>query len=159
MTLISYFASGARDTIWLALVYAVLQLVVFILSFKYGVGGLGKLDVACLIGAFMGIAGWIITDNPVVALYLSIFAELMGWLPLFKKVYAQPKTENTLSWVIGTVAAFVNLFALTSWHITMSLYPLYIFATQAILVLLLVFPGVRMRPRKASRLAEELERF
>jgi hypothetical protein len=95
VTLFSYFASGARETIWAVLVYAILQIFILILSFKYGMGGFGRLDLICLGGAIAGIIGWLLTNNPAVALYLSIASEFLGYVPLFKKAYTQPETENT----------------------------------------------------------------
>src|SRR5579863_7747282 len=52
---LSYFSAGARTTIWLPLTYALLGYIVFILSFKYGVGGFNLLDLVCLGVSFIGI--------------------------------------------------------------------------------------------------------
>jgi hypothetical protein len=149
VTLFSYFATGARETIWVALVYAVLQISVFALSFKYGMGGFGKLDITCLSGAFIGIIFWIVTDNPAIALYVSIAAELLGWIPLLKKTYSQPETENTLSWVIGAIAACLNLFALTTLRFDIALYPIYVVISEGLVALLLIFPKLRYHAKES----------
>ncbi len=144
VTLFSYFATGARQTIWIALVYALLQLFIFALSFKYGMGGFGKLDSICLSGALLGVIAWLATDNPAIALYTSIAAEFLGYVPLFKKAYIHPQTENTLSWVLGLIAACLNLFALTTLRLDIALYPLYVVLSDGIVVGLLILSRWRI---------------
>ncbi len=145
VTLLSYFAAGARETIWILFVYAIFQIVVFILSLKYGMGGFNKLDIACLGGATLGILLWAITKNPLTALYITIFVEFLGWIPTAKKVYLIPTTENTLSWSIASIAALLNLFALTSLRPQISLYPIYLFLGDFIIAFLLLFPKLRFK--------------
>ncbi len=146
VTLLSYFAAGARETIWILFVYTVLQIAVFILSLKYGMGGFNKFDIICLGGATLGMLLWIITKNPLTALYLAVFSEFLGWVPTVKKVYLFPETENTLSWSIGAVATLLNLFALTSLKPEISLYPIYLFLGEFIITFLLLFPKMRYQP-------------
>jgi hypothetical protein len=149
--LASYFASGARNTIWFILSYTIMQFVVFALSFKCGMGGLSKLDILCTAGAFIGIALWIITKNPLTALYISLTVEVIGFLPTFRKSYLHPHTENTLSWSLCTVGAIVNLFAITSYALNIALYPFAILACDALVASLLLFPR-RFRSEKLVRL-------
>ncbi len=142
--LLSYLASGATDTIWIPLAYTTFQTVVFILSFKYGMGGLNKLDIACLTGAVIGIILWIITKNPTTTLYISIFLEVLGFIPTFKKSYLYPKTENTLSWSIAAIASTLNLLAVTSFRPEIFLYPIYLFLSDGGMAILLLFPKLRL---------------
>jgi len=148
----SYLASGARETVWTALAYAIVQIGIFGLSFKYGMGGFSKLDMICIGGAVLGIVGWITTKDPAIALYLSIFSEFLGYVPLFKKSYLHPRTENTLSWVIGLVASCLNVFALTSTQFNVVLYPVYVVLCDGLVVSLLVFSKHRVR-HKETRVA------
>jgi hypothetical protein len=143
VTLLSYFASGARETIWVLAVYTILQIGVFLLSLKYGMGGLEKVDLVCLAGAILGIVAWTATKDPVMALYISIAVEFLGWLPLIKKVYLHPKTENTLSWSLAGLAALLNLFALTSLQPDIISYPIYLFLSEGAIAILLLFPHLR----------------
>ncbi|MGI8419430.1 MAG: hypothetical protein ACR2LN_02185 [Candidatus Levyibacteriota bacterium] len=146
--LFSYFASGARATIWIPLAFAIGQMFIFLLSIKYGFGGAGKLDILCLVGAFVGILSWIITKNPVAALYLSIVVKFLGLIPTIKKSYYHPKTENTLSWAIITLGSFLNLFALTSFNPVISVYPIYLFVSEIVVIMLLFFPTLRLKQVK-----------
>jgi len=141
----SYLASGARDTIWLVLVYTIFQTFVFLLSFKYGMGGFNKLDLICLFGAATGIVLWIITKNPATALFISIFIEFLGLVPTLKKSYLYPKTENTFAWSIAALAAIFNIFAITSFRPEIAVYPFYILLGDGTVALLLLFPTLRLR--------------
>ena len=145
VTLFSYFASGARDTIWITLVYTVCQTFVFYLSFKYGMGGWNKFDFVCITGAAFGIFFWILTKNPEIALYISIVIEILGFLPTIKKSYLYPETENTIAWSIAGIAAISNLFAITSLRPEIFLYPIYLFLGDGIVALLLLFPKLRIK--------------
>ncbi|HSW90638.1 MAG TPA: hypothetical protein VLH84_02620 [Patescibacteria group bacterium] len=150
VTLFSYFASGARQTIWIALVYAILQLFIFVLSFKYGMGGLSRLDIICLSGALIGVLAWVVTDNPAIALYASITSEFLGYVPLFKKAYIHPETESTLSWILGLLAACLNLFALTTLRLDIALYPMYVVFSDGLVVALLILSRRRLRREDAQ---------
>lgn len=148
VTLFSYFASGARETIWVPFVYCIFQVVIFLLSFKHGMGGFNKLDIICLSGAAIGVFLWISTKNPLTALYLSIFVEILGFIPTFKKSYLYPQTENTLAWSIAIVAAFLNLFAINSLKPEIIIYPIYLLLGDGSVAFLLLFPKVRIKLSK-----------
>src|SRR5688572_28706718 len=73
----SYYASGARETIWVGLMWMLGTVIVFLLSIKYGVGGTSKLDIACLIGALFGLLLWFITKDPTKALYINLAMDFL----------------------------------------------------------------------------------
>jgi hypothetical protein len=140
---ISYAVSGARATLLLPAVYALGALVIFILSLKRGVGGTQKIDLICLALATVGIIGWILTDNPHIALYLSILASACGFLLTIKKAYVNPETENTFSWCLAALAAILNVLALSQWELHAALYPMYLLLFDGAMALLTLFPALR----------------
>jgi len=146
---LSYVASGARTTIWVAVAYAVSQLLIFGLSFKYGVGGLSRLDVVCLLLAFVGAGVWAATSDPVIALYLCIVVKAIGLTPTLRKVYFRPDTESTASWVMCAAASILNMFALVSFAPNIAALPIYFLIGDSTMALLLLFPKVR--PGRVSR--------
>jgi hypothetical protein len=148
----SYVASGARATVLLPLVYLIGEIAIFVLSFKRGMGGTNKLDFICLAGALMGIIGWVVTNNPHVALYLSIFASLCGFIPTVKKTYFLPRTESALSWGIAGVAATLNLLAVPHLELYLIVYPLYTFVFDGAEALLTLFPRLWRKQPKRVRL-------
>lgn len=145
LTLSSYLSLGATFTVWVVLSSMVMQILVFILSFKYGMGGFEKLDIACLTLAFIGAVLWFLTKRAEAALYIGIFLEFLGFIPVFKKSYLFPKTENSLSWAIATFAAFLNVFAITSIAFNIAFYPVLILLSDALVISLLT-----IRPKFAK---------
>jgi len=136
----SYAASGARATLLLPLVYAVGGLVVFVLSIKRGVGGAQKLDIVCLVGAVLGVVGWILTHNPHVALYLSMLASGFGFVPTIKKAYLHPETEDALAWGLAGAAAVLNVLAVSNWALYNYSYPIFMLLFDGTIAALTVFP-------------------
>ncbi len=145
LTVSSYFAAGARSTVWVPLAFALTTVVIFCLSFKYGMGGYKKLDLACMGIAVVAIALWITTDNPLTALYMGLLAKMLGYAPIINKSYLHPWTENSLSWGSAALASFLNLFALTSLALHFSLLPICTAAADILIALLLVLPDFRYR--------------
>ncbi|MDB5184685.1 MAG: hypothetical protein JWN38_493 [Candidatus Saccharibacteria bacterium] len=143
VTITGYIAGGASTTIWVGLVYTLLTAAVFLLSLTYGVGGLSKLDIICLIGAALGIVLWVTTNNPQTALYTGIVIEAIGTIPTWRKAYSHPETEDTLAWAIDGVGSLINLFALTSFSLHIALYPLWSFLGGATVTALLLRPRLR----------------
>lgn len=141
----SYIAAGATTTKWTGIVFAISAVLIFILSLKYGMGGLNAFDIPCLILAALAILIWVTTKNPILADYMSTLAIFLGYLPIIKKAYLWPETENTLSWVLYAVATILTVTALTTLQLAIALRPIIS------LVMALVITGLLLLPRRGSR--------
>jgi hypothetical protein len=136
----SYIASGATTTKWVPLISAFNSLAVFGLSFKYGMGGSSKLDIFSLSLAGSAITLWIVTGNPVLAVYMSVLAGIIGYIPTIRKTYLYPKTESTISWSMYAVGAGINIFALTTARFVIVLPLISTFILSSVVASLLLFP-------------------
>ena len=136
----SYIASGATTTKWLPLLATFNSLVIFILSFKYGMGGTSKLDFFSLGLAAVAITLWLRTGSPVLAVYMSVLAGCIGYIPTIRKTYKWPKTENTLSWSMYVVAASLNVCALTTNRLVIVLPTISTLILSSVVAGLLLFP-------------------
>lgn len=150
VTLVSYVASGASATSWIFLASVINTVIIFCLSFKYGMGGLNKLDLVCISVAVIAILLWVTTKNPVTALYTSLIAGVLGYIPVIKKAYLYPNTENTLSWGIGSTSSILNLFALTSLRPAIAIAPIVIVILDVLIAGLLIFPRTRPAMKRAK---------
>lgn len=144
VTVSSYIAVGATTTIFVPLIFAMTSVIIFLLSLKYGMGGFNRLDIACLCISLVAIAIWVITSNPLLALYGNLIASTLGFLPTIKKVYYLPKTENTLSWTLSALASVLNLFAITSTKAGIIILPLMSALGGVTVALMLNFPNRRL---------------
>jgi len=149
----SYYASGARHTIWVAASYVVGPLAIALLSLRRGEGGWSRFDRNCLSASLLSLVIWWLARSPLVALVANIGIDLLGALPTVRKAYAEPEAESLASWAIFLIADALNLCALSSWSVEASLYPAYLFTLAGVLVLLLARPVVT---RTAAQLARRL---
>jgi hypothetical protein len=135
----SYFASGARATIWIPVAYAVGFFVIAVLSIKYGEGKWTSFDRICVAGAIVAACIWWFANIPQLALYLLVLIDFFGLLPTIIKTYQKPDTENRTSWVIATIASAINVVAIEAWTVAIALYPLYVVITNGIVLYCILF--------------------
>lgn len=135
MIAVSYFAAGARATIWLPAVYAASFAVIGVLSLKYGEGpvSLNAVDRISLGGALASAVVWAVVRSPVPALFMNMATEFIGLVPTINKSYRRPWTENRVSWILATFASLLNVFAIGEWTVVIALYPIYVFITNLII--------------------------
>lgn len=134
----SYKEAGAKETLWVPLIYIIAPLITAILSIKYGVGGWTTFDLVCLLGALASTFLWIISGSPTVALILFLLIDLFGALPTIKKAYVVPEQESKLAWFLMCLANCVNLFAVQDFQFSILIYPLYMFIIGSIIFGLLI---------------------
>ncbi len=137
---LSYYASGARDTIWVPIVYSVIFLIVAILSLKYGDGGWEKSDFLCLLGAAISALAWWLLASPQIALFLIILVDFFGLVPTIYKSYREPETESRISWSIALVASLLNILAIEVWVPEIAVYPFYVFITNLMITYFILRP-------------------
>ena len=139
VTAASYVASGATDTAWFAIAYAVGFIAIALLSIKYGEGGFTWTDRACLIGALLSAVMWWKFNTPEVALYATLAIDFFGAIPTLKKSWLEPKKENRLAWSVTAIATGLNVLAL-NWRtatLPLLIYPLYMLMVNGTIVALL----------------------
>lgn len=141
----SYLAAGATTTKYFGIAGACSAIIIFILSLKRGMGGFGLFDVSCLAMAAITAYVWLTTSNASLAVYMSTAAVSLGYLPVIRKSYLWPKTENTLSWTLYALSAAINVLALTTMDLAIILRPLIALTCAITIAGLLQFPKVRLK--------------
>ena len=134
----SYYAAGARSTIWLPIEFSVSFLVIGLLSIKYGEGGWTRLDLGCLLGAVLALGAWWLFRSSELGLALLTAVDLLGLMPTIAKVWSRPWTEDKLAWFVGTGASMLNVLAIDRWTLWISAYPLYVLASNILILILLM---------------------
>jgi hypothetical protein len=133
----SYYADGARDTIWVPIGYVIGPLVTALLALRYGVGGWTRSDRACLAASGASLLLWLASGSATIALLANIAVDASGALPTIAKTYRDPRSESGLAWSIFLVADSLNLLALGSWTLEAALYPVYLFGVALAMVALI----------------------
>lgn len=85
--------------------------VFFFLSLKHGMGGSTFFDWTCLLIAVVGIAGWQLTGNAVLGIYLAAAADFVAYLPAFVKTWKHPHTESPWLYIDSGLGSLLSLAA------------------------------------------------
>lgn len=112
---------------------------ILFLSFKRGVGGLKRLDVVCYALLAFDIAVWVSTGNALLALHMSLLADLIAMTPVLIKTWKYPWTETPLFFVLGIVAPLLNIIGAGKFSYAVLLLPIYIAAMNLLETLLITY--------------------
>lgn len=137
LIVVSYYASGARETLWVPISYAVGPLIAFLLSLKYGEGGWAPFDRFCLLACFVSMVFWKVSRSSEIALFSNILIDFFGLLPTIKKAYLDPESEDRIAWSVTSLSNFLNILAVGSWTLVIGFYPVYMFLVNGLVTTLL----------------------
>ena len=134
----SSFAAGADWQVlilpaWLCLS----QLAVAIVSIKYGDNHWDLRNKLCVAGAFVSIVLWIVTGNPLIALGLTILADLFASIPNFRHVAKNPELEDRFAWSLGWLSALLEIFAIKNWNFASSGWAIYFILNMSVVLFFL----------------------
>ena len=139
IALTSQLASGGRWSVVMTAAQMLGTTLIFVLSIKRGYGGLDKQEGISLVVAVLGLALWLVTDKPLLALLCVVVVDAAGsWLTVFKS-YKDPGSETLSTWILDCVSSLFALAAIGSLNYTLILYPAYLFiANGAVVVAILL---------------------
>ncbi|HSB46882.1 MAG TPA: hypothetical protein VLD37_02625 [Candidatus Bilamarchaeum sp.] len=132
----SYYAAGARDTIFAAAAFTLGQASVALVSIRYGTGGWSIFDRLCLGGAFLGIILWFASGSALLALVFAICVDFLGAMPTIKKLLEEPGSESRAAWTVFSLGNLLNVLAIESWTMEIALFPLYFLVVNGIVLAL-----------------------
>lgn len=135
----SYYAGGARATIWVAISYVLGPAIIAVLSLSYGEGKWERLDQFCLVGALLSALIWYLSNSPLLVLLLNILMDFLGLLPTIKKSYLRPEGEDRPAWTLETFAGALNVLAIEKWTFAIMFYPLYLLLMNGIVTFFLYY--------------------
>lgn len=105
---------------------AIGSLAILLLAFKYGIGGLCKVELLCYILLIVDVMIWLTTKNALLALHLSVVADMIAFTPTVLKTWRYPNTETPLFFAVGTVAPLLNIMAAGNYTYRALLFPFYL---------------------------------
>lgn len=124
---IEVFAQYSAGASWSIIIPIV---IVFNTSLALGLGLAGYgykkytwLDMSCLGLAALALVVWKITNNPVLALLLTMVASVCASIPTIVKTYREPTSENTLAWFMNVISSGMAIFASTIWNVPNLIIP------------------------------------
>jgi hypothetical protein len=111
---------------------------------------LTRLDVWCLSLAIAGIILWITTKNSLLALLISIVADIFASIPTLVKSYLTPHTESAAAYSLSIISMIVALLTVTQWNVLSWAFPSYILVINLTFVVLILLPKRLRYQRPAS---------
>jgi hypothetical protein len=139
VVLASQWASGATWSLALTIGQVLSCGAIFVLALRRGVGGVSAIEFGLLGIAALGIAGWLVADDPVVATCSVVVADLIGVALMLPKTYRQPGTETISTYAIGVVSTLCALAAVNSTDVSLWIYPIYILIADGAVVAVIWF--------------------
>jgi hypothetical protein len=139
---VTFFAAtskGAGAGAWPIGASAGLNFIIFGISLSKGEKRISRFDTACLIAAFLGIAVWAITANPLWSVIIVIIVDQVGFIPTFTKAYRRPSEESVTIFILSCVSALVSLFAISTINLVTILYPVTFFISDALFVFVVLY--------------------
>jgi|tagenome__1003787_1003787.scaffolds.fasta_scaffold20831982_2 hypothetical protein len=134
VVLASQWASGATWSLALTIGQAVSCGTILLLAVGRGVGGVRPVELALLGIAALGIVGWQLAGDPVVATCSVVVADAIGVALMLPKTYRDPGSETLSTFAIGVVSTVFALAAVGSSEPALLIYPLYILAADSAVV-------------------------
>lgn len=154
---IAFAAQIAAGATWSALLTAVFfigNIVVAFLSLRYGYGKFSFMDGAAIVAAIIGVALWAATNNPLIALLVTIVVDFLAyWLTIIKS-WKAPYSENLLAWSLMTIAAILSILSVGEFNVTLVLFPVYVACVSMCGVIVLI----SRRKWRSKRIKDGLKR-
>jgi len=110
-------------------------ILIFVLSFRYGTRDITRGDTSILLGVVGAILLWVVFDSPLLSVLFVTGIDMLGYVPSFRKSYADPWGETLSSWFLFALSDVFALFALSEYNLLTATYLVSI--TVANLALLL----------------------
>lgn len=112
---------------------------------------IGRLDVICGILSLLGIVFWYITRAGNIAIFFSLLADGLAFIPTLVKAYSFPETESSNVFITGVISSGITLLTITHWNFETGAFPLYLFIGDSIASLLIQFQlGKKLKKSLAS---------
>lgn len=135
IALCSQIWEGATTSLWFSAVMVSGTFIVFLLSIRYGVGGwIDRRDMWVLALAALGVVAWVLTQDAIYALAMTISISLLGGVVTVAKAYAIPKSETLSKWVLSLVSSALALVAVGAVDPVLMAYPAYLLVLNVAII-------------------------
>jgi hypothetical protein len=135
---LSQYADGASWSLVMAAVQAVLTSLIFVLSIRRGEGGLSATEVVMIAVAGVGVIGWVVADEPLVATACVVAADLIGAAMMIPKTYRDPESETLITFVLASIGGALAAGAVGAVDVSLLLYPVYYCLVNGALALVIL---------------------
>jgi hypothetical protein len=131
-------AEGATWSLIMPVVQAVLTTLIFLLAVGHGVGGLRPIELSMMAIAGVGVIGWMIAAEPLIATACVVIADILGAAMMVPKTWRDPDSETLSTFALASVAGALGAGAVGALDPALLLYPVYYCVVNGGIALLIV---------------------
>lgn len=138
VTLVGQITKGAG---WGSLPFAlseIFTITIFTFSLRYGFKNIPDNDRYFLYAALVGIAPWIITNDPTISVIIMVIIDLVAFIPTLKKVWKHPETETPILYSSNIARHSLALLALSSYNIATTLHSISMIITNTMMTMFIL---------------------
>lgn len=108
---------------------------------------ISKFDLSCGLLSIIGLILWYITKVGSWAIFFSILADGLAYVPTITKAYRFPETESAWPWLATAISGLFTLLTITVWNFANFGFPAYY-----LIINLIVFAVVQFKIGKNKKL-------
>jgi hypothetical protein len=97
-----------------------------------------KIDWLFFILAMTSLPLWYFTSQPLWAVVILTFVDVMGFGPTFRKAYSRPFEEQLMFFIIMTARNLISITALENYSLTTVLFPAVIAGTCLVFIVMVI---------------------
>jgi hypothetical protein len=135
---LSQRADGASWSLLMVTAQAALTSVIFLLALRLGEGGVSPLELVMIAVAGLGVVGWIVVDEPIIATACVVAADLIGAAMMVPKTWRDPESETLVTFAFASVAGALAAGAVGTLDVSLLLYPTYFCLANGAIAVLIV---------------------
>ncbi|HJQ08169.1 MAG TPA: hypothetical protein VJ836_01655 [Candidatus Saccharimonadales bacterium] len=123
---------------WVTGFTALIALFIFMAAITRGEKNITRSDWLCLVGAFLSMGLWTITNSPFTAVILITIIDALGFAPTFRKAFYKPQEETAITFALSAIKFVIAIAALTNYTIVTVLYPASLVVMNGLFVAMLM---------------------
>lgn len=114
---------GAGPATWITAAAGLLCLGVIVLSLRRGKKDITAIDTITAILSLVAIGFWLVADQPIVAIFFAVIADMLAFFPTVRKSWNQPHTETLSLYATNTLRFGLAILAIEHYTILSVLWP------------------------------------
>lgn len=122
-------------------------ILIFFLSFKYGIKDITFSDKFSLLLALISIPIWYVTGDPFLAVILLIIVDIFSSYPTVRKTYVDPYSENIQVFVIEFIWLVFSILALSQINFNSAAYLFYILVFDVLMFSMIYIRRKKILPK------------
>lgn len=142
------FNDRALHTAILSGTIVITDLIIIIMGLKRGVKRYTKFDIICQVIALVGLALWIVTGYPALAVLLSISVILIAALPTWRHAYLKPFEETWQGFAMAIVASVLTILSLSSYTFVALAFPVVTVLNCSVIVFIILSRRKALHPQE-----------